>query len=105
MGILQELQERMRGLENRCIHNGYWYRISDALVVMICGLLCRQQKIDDIHDWAKSTPTIKFLHEQFGIERIFSRAQFYNLLGLVDAEEFKMVFTKWMQYVLCYAVD
>ena len=101
MGILNELQERMRGLENRCIHDGYWYRISDALVVMICGLLCRQQKIDDIHDWAKSAPTRKFLHEQFGIERIFSRAQFYNLLALVDAEEFKMVFTKWMQYVLC----
>ena len=54
MGILHELQERMRGLENRCVHDGYWYRVSDALVVMICGLLCRQQKIDDIHDWAKS---------------------------------------------------
>ena len=99
MGILQELQERMRGLENKSIHDGYWYRISDALVVMICGLLRKQQKIDDIHDWAKSAPTRKFLLERFGMARVFSRARFYNLLALVDAEEFKMVFAEWMKYV------
>ena len=91
----------MISLEDSAIHDGYWYRISEALIIMICGLLCRQQKIDDIHDWAKSAPTRKFLLEQFGIERIFSRAQFYNLLALVDAEEFKMIFTKWMQNILC----
>ena len=101
MGILEDLQEKMRSLEDRAIHDGYWYRISDALIVMVCGLLCRQQKIDDIHDWAKSAPTRKFLLEQFGIERIFSRAQFYNLLALVDAEKFKLIFTKWMQNILC----
>ena len=101
MGILQELQERMRGLESKSIHDGYWYRISDALVVMVCGLLCKQQKIDDIHDWAKSAPTRKFLLEQFGMERVFSRAQFYNLLALVDAEGFKMVFAEWVKYTLC----
>ena len=101
MGIFKELQEKMKGLEDKEVHDGYWYRISDALIILICGLLCRQQKIDDIHDWAKSTPTRKFLYEQFGMERIFSRAQFYNLLAVVDAEAFKQVFTEWMQYVLC----
>jgi predicted transposase YbfD/YdcC len=101
MGIFEDLQEKMRNLEDSEIHDGYWYRISDALVIMICGLLCRQQKIDDIHDWAKSAPTSKFLLEQFEIERIFSRAQFYNLLALVDAEKFKLLFTEWMQNILC----
>jgi len=101
MRIFEDLQEKMKGLEDRGIHDGYWYRISDALIIMICGLLCRQQKIDDIHDWAKSAPTRKFLLEQFGIGRIFCRAQFYNLLALVDAEEFKLIFTKWMQNILC----
>jgi len=105
MGIFEELQDKMKGLEDSKIHDGYWYRISDALLIMICGLLCRQQKIDDIHDWAKSTPTRKFLLEQFGIERIFSRAQFYNLLAVVDAKKFKMVFTQWMQNVLCGGME
>ena len=58
---------------------------------MVCGLLCGLQKMDDIHDWAKSAPTKKFLEEQFGIKRIFSRAQFYNIVGCVDAERFKLV--------------
>jgi predicted transposase YbfD/YdcC len=100
MGIFNELQKEMQEIEKESTHDGYWYRISDALVIMICGLLCRQQKIDDIHDWAQSVPTRKFLLEQFGIERIFSRAQFYNLLALVNADKFKLAFTKWMQYVL-----
>jgi predicted transposase YbfD/YdcC len=100
MGIFEDLQDKMKELEDKATHDGYWYCISDALLIMICGLLCRQQKIDDIHDWANSTPTRKFLLEHFGIERIFSRAQFYNLLALVDAEKFKLAFAEWMQYVL-----
>jgi predicted transposase YbfD/YdcC len=97
---MKKLQEKMKGLENSEVHDGYWYSISDALLIMICGLLCRQQKIDDIHDWAKSAPTREFLLEQFGIERIFSRAQFYNLLAVIDAEAFKLALAEWMQYIL-----
>jgi len=100
MGILYELQEEMKGLEEGARHNGYWYSIGDALIIMVSGLLCGLQRMDDIHDWAKSAPTRKFLEEQFGIERIFCRAQFYNIVGCVDGEKFKMAFTRWMQKVL-----
>lgn len=100
MGILYELQEEMRGLEEGANHNGYWYKIGETLTIMVCGLLCGLQKMDDIHDWAKSAPTKRFLEEQFGIMRIFSRAQFYNIVGCVDAERFKCAFIRWMNGIL-----
>ena len=63
---------------------------------MVCGL----RSIDDIYDWAKSAPSRKFLQHEFGITKILSRAQFYNILRLVDAEKFKLAFTRWMRRAL-----
>jgi len=100
MGIFEELRNEMEGMEKESQHEGYWYSISDVLTVLVCGMLCGLQRIDDIHDWAKSAPTRKFLHEQFGMERIFCRAQFYNILKCVDANKFKLSFTRWMRSVL-----
>jgi predicted transposase YbfD/YdcC len=40
------------------------------------------------------------LKEQFGIVKLPCRAQFYNILAYVDAEQFEKSFIKWMQSVL-----
>ena len=100
MGILTELQKEMKSLEDGAKHNGYWYCIGDTLTILVCGLLCGLQEIGEILDWAKSAPTQKFLTEQFGIEKVFCRAQFYNILACVDAEQFKISFSRWMQNLL-----
>jgi predicted transposase YbfD/YdcC len=100
MGIFDKLYEEMKTIESEAKHDGYWYSISEVLVIMVCGMLSMQQRIDDIHDWAKAVPTQKFLQAQFGIERIPCRAQFYNILKCVDATKFNRVFTKWMKGVL-----
>jgi len=67
MGIFERLQEEMKELETESSHDGYWYSISDVLILMICGMLCGLGSVDDIHDWAKSTPNRKFLEREFGI--------------------------------------
>jgi len=67
---------------------------------MVCGSLCGLQKTDDIHDWAKSAPTRKFLEKEFRIRKIPCRAQVYNILGMVNAEKFKEWFTKWIYSIL-----
>ena len=100
MGIFEELRNELEEIEWESKHDGYWYSISDVLTVMVCGMLCGLQRIDDIHDWAKSAPTRKFLNEQFGMERIFCKAQFYNILRCVDANKFKLSFSRWMRSVL-----
>ena len=78
--------------------------ISEALLVLVCGMLCGLERIDDVHDWTKSKPTREFLEKEFGLSKIFCRAQFYNLLGCVDAEKFRISFSKWMQeFIGCKA--
>lgn len=100
MGILEELQNEMKAVEAESSHDGYWYNVSDALLVLVCGLLCGLRRVVDIHDWATSAPTKSFLAKQFGIEKVFCLAQFYNILKLVDAEKFKDSFARWMKFVL-----
>ena len=100
MGIFEELREELKAIEAESGHVGYWYSVSDVLIIIICGMLCGLRSIDDIHDWAKSTPSRKFLAQEFGIERILCRAQFFNILRCVDAKKFQVSFARWMQRAL-----
>jgi predicted transposase YbfD/YdcC len=97
--MTETLWEAMRELEDKALHNGYWYSIGEALTIMVCGMLCCLESIDDIHEWSKAEPTQKFFHDQFGIEKVPCRAQFYNILACVDAEKFSIRFAQWMQKV------
>ena len=100
MSIISKLTEAMKEVEKGTQHRGYYYKISDALTIMICGMLCNLQNISDIHEWSKAEPVRELLLTQFQIRKIPSRAQFYNLLACVDSSKFNMAFIKGMQYVL-----
>ena len=100
MSIISKLSEAMKEVDAGTQHRGYYYKISDALTIMVCGMLCNIQNISDIHEWAKAEPVRDLLRKQFQIRKIPSRAQFYNLLACVDPARFNMAFVKWMQYVL-----
>ena len=105
MGIFDSLQEEMRELDRASNHEGYWYSVTQALIILVCGMLCKQQTIDDIHEWSISKPARKFLEIEFGVTKIPCRAQFYNLLKYVDAKKFNMSFIKWMKGVLQGGAD
>jgi predicted transposase YbfD/YdcC len=66
----------------------------------MCGMLCGLQDIDDVHEWSISEPTKQFLLKQFKIRKVPCRAQFYNIIGIVDSEKFGHAFISWMRYVL-----
>jgi len=104
MGIFEELEKEIQIVDEESGHNGYWYKVSHALIILVAGALCEMKTVKDIHQWAKSKPSQQFLQEQFGIEKIMSRAQFYNILAVVNAEKFKLCFINWMQKVLGFAV-
>jgi len=99
MDQLSELQKCMYEVEEASDFKGYWFRISDVLSIVVCGMLCGLENMSEIYDWAISKPTRAFLTEQISIAEIPCRAQFYNILGRVNAEQFGKSFIKWMQYV------
>ena len=100
MGILTKLHESMKELEKESRHEGYWYSIHESLIILLCGLLCQQKTISEIHEWSESYPTRSFLADEFGIMRIPCRAQFYNILGCINAEKFNYHFTNWVKNIL-----
>ena len=100
MGIFEELRQELQGVDDASSHNGYWYSVSDALIMLITGALCGLQKVMDIHEWASSKPARQFLKQQFGMDEIMCKSQFYNILAIVNVEEFKRSFVRWMQGVL-----
>jgi predicted transposase YbfD/YdcC len=100
MDAISGLQKMMKEADDKTKHDGYFYSISETLIIMVCGMLCSLQTIEDIHEWSKATPVQVFLKERFWIEKIPCRAQFYNILACVDAEKFNRLFIKWMQGVL-----
>ncbi len=100
MKVFDSLTKKLKELEKTSKHKAYYYRISDSLTIMICGMLSSLQSISDIYDWAQEEPVQDFLYEQFGIYKIPSRAQFYNLIGCVKPEKFTEVFVEWVSEIV-----
>jgi len=99
MDQMSELRKCMDEVEEASDFKGYWFRISDVLSIIVCGMLCGLENMSEIYDWAMSKPVRAFLAEQISIAEIPCKAQFYNILGRVNAEQFGKSFIKWMQYV------
>jgi predicted transposase YbfD/YdcC len=100
MSTIKELKKMAREAENGSKHKGYWYNVSDAIIIMVCGMLCSLQTIGDIYEWSQAGAPRTFMKKRFGIEDFHCRAQFYNILGSVDAEKFNRAFIKWMKRML-----
>ena len=100
MKSFERLQEQLTQIDRETGHKGYYYRVSDALTIMICGMLCNLQSIDDIYEWAQAEPVRDFLFREFRIYKLPSRAQFYNLIGRVKSERFQEVFITWVQEIV-----
>jgi len=96
----KRLREKMTEVEKECERKGYYFKISDALTIMICGMLCGLQNISDIYEWAKTEPTRQFLFDEFKIHKLPSRAQFYNLIGYVNPKKFNIIFIEWVEEIL-----
>lgn len=100
MNSFERLQEQMEVLEQETKHKGYYYRVSDVLTIMVCGMLCNLQSIADIYDWVQAEPIRDFIFREFHIYKIPSRAQFYNLIGCIKNDRFQEVFITWIEYVV-----
>lgn len=100
MDIINELEKAMASVEENTAHKGYFYNVKDILIIMICGMLCSLQNIEDIYEWSKAKPVKEMLCNVFGITKIPCRAQFYNIIGCVKADKFNTSFMEWVQLLL-----
>jgi len=87
--------EEMGKIKTTVEYEGYFYKVSDVIKIMILGLLCSLKTMKEIHLWAISKNAGKMLKEKFGIEKISCYSHFTNLVGLIDSEELNKIFMEF----------
>ncbi len=70
MEVFERLIEKMAELEKTSEHKAYYYRVSDSLTIMICGMLSSLQNISDIYDWAQEEPAKHILQLRLLSKRV-----------------------------------
>ena len=91
MCIIEEMKKASSVLE----YQGYYYRLSSTIEILIMGLMCRMTTLADIHEWAISKNVQPMLAESFGISKIPCYSHFTNLVGMIDARELNKIFMEF----------
>jgi predicted transposase YbfD/YdcC len=81
-------------------YEGYFYKVSDVVKIMILGLMCTMKTMSDIHFWSEGKHTRLMLRETFGIKEIPCYSHFTNLVGLIDSEELNKIFMEFFQKIV-----
>ena len=93
MSIIEEMKKIAKEVE----YQGYYYKLSEVIEILILGLLCRLQTMKDIHFWAESRGVRKMLKEHFKIVKIPCYSHFTNLVGMIDSDELNKIFMEFFQ--------
>lgn len=51
-------------------YDGYFYKVTDAITIILLGSICGLKNISQIHQWASSDRVKGFLKEKFQIEAV-----------------------------------
>ena len=87
-------------VETEEVHDGYFYKVSEVIKIIILGCLCGLKNTRQIHQWAASDRVSEFLKEKFAIERVPCYYWMLCLLKIVKPESLSACFTRWVHTFL-----
>jgi len=87
-------------VETEEAHDGYFYKVSDIIKIIILGCLCGLKNTRQIQQWAASDNVREFLKEKFAIERVPCYYWMLCLLKMVKPESLSACFTRWVHTFL-----
>ena len=88
------IEEMKKAGANVC-HQGYYYKLSSIVEILIMGLMCKMNTMTDIHFWATSKHVRLMLEDNFGITKIPCYSHFTNLVGMINADELNKIFMEF----------
>ena len=91
MSIIEEKRKATATVE----YQGYYYKLSNIVEILIMGLMCRMQTLKDIHYWADSKAARPMLVEHLGIAKIPCYSDFAVLVGTIEAVELNKIFMEF----------
>ena len=81
-------------------YDGYFYKITDAITIVLLGSICGLKNISQIHQWASSDRVKGFLKEKFQLEAVPCYYWLLCLMKLVKPESFNRCFVNWAASML-----
>jgi len=87
--------EEMEKVSATVEYQGYYYKLSHVIKILILGLLCRMQTMKDIQYWATSKSVSEMLSKKFGINKIPCYSHFTNIVGMIDSDELNKIFMEF----------
>ena len=93
MCIMEEFEKIRASVE----YQGYYYKISEIIKILILGLLCTQKTMSEIHSWSKSKRISRLLCEKFSIKKIPCYSHFTVLVGMIDSNELNKIFMEFFR--------
>ena len=100
-----KIKEYFEELETEKEYDGYYYKISDIVTIVILGSICGLKSVQQIHQWAVKDRTSEFLKEEFGIYRIPCYYWFTCILKLIKPESLNKCFSNWVYSVMPQKAD
>lgn len=99
------ITEYFEELETEKEYDGYYYKISEAITIVILGSICGLKNLQQIHQWAVKDRTSEFLKEEFGICRIPCYYWLTCILKLIIPESLNKCFVNWVSSVMHEKAD
>lgn len=81
-------------------YDGYFYKVTDAITIVLLGSICGLKNISQIHQWASSDRVKEFLKEKFQIEAVPCYYWLLCLIKLIKPESFNRCFAQWAASML-----
>lgn len=99
------ITEYFEQVETEKEHDGYYYKISEVITIVILGSICGLKNIQQIHQWAVKDRVSEFLREEFGIYRIPCYYWLTCILKLIKPESLNKCFENWVRSVMPEKAD
>ena len=99
------ITEYFEEIETEKEYDGYYYKISDVITIVILGSICGLKNLQQIHQWAIKDRTREFLKEEFGIYRIPCYYWITCILKIIKPESFNRCFEKWVRSIMPEKAD
>ncbi len=92
--------EYFKELETEEKYEGYYYSVSEAIILVILGSICGLRNVKQIWQWATQDKIKGFLKEKFQINRIPCYYWLLCILKMIKPESMNRCFNAWVMSLL-----
>jgi hypothetical protein len=96
-------EKHFSDLEDSRYENFVKHKLTNVLIIVMCGIFCGLDELGDIVTYGKSN--LAFFKENFGIDKVPSKSTLTRVMNLIDGEQVAAIIVNMMRETLGIAAD